>query len=238
MFVVRGFNDIDHFTPLLDSLCNKGNYNIHLFTSNIAILNEENENLQYLQNEYGLSLNYLLQDIKLSIWGAVLKKIYLLIYTKTLTLILEEKLRWILDRIISVLQRLLSKQEIRVGPEWAKKLVEEHNPDVIVFDMTYPEIFPNKPLVEIAKSKAIPIVALPHGIHVWTNTDHSNRDNKQRSVKYDEFDYGISQGSLATTHLKAEGWPDEKIVEIGCMRFSREWLLKYNEIFTTSNEFF
>lgn len=232
MFIVREFNDIDHFTPLLDALCTKENYKVSLFASNIAILEIENENINYLKKQHGLTLEYLLAEIKLPIWSKIAKKIYLSIHIKTLNLVIAEKLRWALDRILLVLLLFFSRNQIKSNSKWAENIIKRVNPDVIIFDWTYPDIFPNKPIVEIAKRESIPVIALPHGLNIWTNFDHTIQGKSSRNRSFEGFDYVVSQGSLATSHLKHEGWPSEKIIEIGSMRFSREWLAKYGEIFT------
>ena len=230
LFIVRSFNDIDHFTPIFDAMFLNGKYRIHLYTSNMLLTAEYNENLVYLKRKYGLTLNFLLENIALSVGAVFLKKILNKIYLNSATAIFSERLRWVVDRIISLMQFYIMRQYQKVSDEWASSLILDLSPDVVVFDMTYPEVFPNKPLIEAAKQKMIPVIALPHGVHVWTNTDHSVSAVSSSSSKFDGFDYGISQGPLATKHLKVEGWSADKIVEIGSMRFSREWLVKYADI--------
>ena len=232
MFIVREFNDIDHFTPLLDALCRKDCYKVSLFASNLSIIEIENENLNYLKKQYGLSLEYLLAEIELPIWCSFLKKLYLSIHIRTLNLVIAERLRWVIDRVLVVFLLILTKQQIKSGPKWAEHIIKEASPNVIIFDWTYSSIYPNKPIMEIANRKSIPVVALPHGLNVWTNHDHAVQIKNSINKNYEGFDHVISQGSLATTHLENGGWPNEKIVEIGSMRFSREWLAKYGEIFT------
>jgi len=235
MFIVRDFNDIDHFTPILDALCRNDHYNVTLFASNLAITEIENENLNYLKKQYDLSLEYLLAEIELPIWCSFLEKLYLSIHIRTVNLVIAERLRWVIDRVLVVFLLILTKQQIKSGPKWAEHIIKEASPNVIIFDWTSPDIYPNKPIVEIANRKSIPIVALPHGLNVWTNHDHTVQLKNSINKNFEGFDHVISQGSLATTHLENGGWPNEKIVEIGSMRFSREWLSKYGEIFTGKN---
>jgi hypothetical protein len=232
MFIVREFNDIDHFTPLLDAFCSRNYYNVSLLASNLLITEVENENLNYLKNEYGLSLEFLFAKNNLTIWHKILRKIYLSIHTRALRMVLLKKLRWIVDRILVLILLIMARQQIKSDSNWAEDIIKEASPNVIIIDWTSPDNFPYKDIVEIAKSESIPVVALPHGLNVWTNHDNTVEKKNSRNISYEGVDYVISQGSLATSHLKKGGWPSEKIIEIGSMRFSREWLAKYGEIFT------
>jgi len=231
LFIIRSYNDIDHMTPLIDRMASDDRYNVTLLSSNSLILLSDNENLSYLKRNYNLDAKYLLSDLKLPFLGRMANKLLGMIYFRTLEIVLPERLRWIVDKIISLLQRYIVYLQINSKETWAKNIVDEVKPNIVLFDMTYPGIFPNKPLIDAAKSNNIPVVALPHGLNIWTNIDHTLSDNKKRGSLHDGLDFAVSQGVLATKHLKVEGWPDDKIVEIGSMRFSKEWLEKCEKVF-------
>ena len=141
LFIVRGFNDVDHFTPILDAMCRSAKYQVHLYTSNMLLTSEDNENLTYLKKQHNLNLKFLLETVSLSVLTVLLKKILNKLYLKTLKLIFSEQLRWFVDRVIAVMQLHIVRQYQKAGHDWANDLITDLKPDVIVFDMTYPEIF-------------------------------------------------------------------------------------------------
>ena len=56
-FVIRSYNDIDHFTPLIDYMCENKYNKIYLFSSEPLELILPNENIEYLNKEYGIKPN-------------------------------------------------------------------------------------------------------------------------------------------------------------------------------------
>ena len=49
LFIVRAYNDVDHFSPLLDWLLQREEYRVAVYTSNPTLCADANENLLYLK---------------------------------------------------------------------------------------------------------------------------------------------------------------------------------------------
>ena len=124
--------------------------------------------------------------------------------------------------------------------EWADRLVKKIRPNVVIFDWRIPNQYTITPLIKSVKGNGILVVSLPHGLNVYT-TDDKNcvgviKEKSQELAKYCRekgiwFDHTVSQGPVSTMHLLAQGYNHSEIVELGSMRFSREWLKKYPDIF-------
>ena len=60
LFLIRGYNDIDHFTPIIDYILENKISAIYLYSTVPIKLLYPNENLDYLYNEYKIKPKYLL----------------------------------------------------------------------------------------------------------------------------------------------------------------------------------
>ena len=63
IFIIRGYNDIDHFIPLLDYLLNKKKSIVYLYSSIHPVRLYPNENLEYLNKTYNVEVKYLLEGV-------------------------------------------------------------------------------------------------------------------------------------------------------------------------------
>jgi hypothetical protein len=86
-------------------------------------------------------------------------------------------------------------------------------------------------LLEAAKEKSIPTLALPHGVYLYTNESYkAGTSSRQRFHKFNRFDYVIVQNHLRKDVLVRSGIAREKIVVLGSARFCGEWIAQNKKI--------
>jgi hypothetical protein len=86
-------------------------------------------------------------------------------------------------------------------------------------------------LLRAAKKKAIPTLALPHGVYLYTNKfNKAGSSSRQRFYKFNRFDYVIVQNNLRKDVLVQSGIDREKVIVLGSARFCGEWLAKNKKI--------
>ncbi len=237
LFVVRSYNDLDQITPLIDYISrNNHNNNVFLFSSVHPETFKGNECQKYLKSEYGIELTYLLDGISsgLNRWfDGKLRQV--LRFIKKVSL--PRKLRNPVGDILSVgFKSVLSNYE-KVNDKWEQRIIDRCKPDIILYDWVYPARFPYTPLTSIAKQLNIPIVALPHGIQVYTHeapaggVDKSIKQNQDLDKKDMNFDYQITQNNIGRIHLQNQGVVPDKIIELGSLRYERDWLQRYPKLY-------
>ena len=99
------------------------------------------------------------------------------------------------------------------------------------FDWIRPHKYVVKAVLRAAKERAIPSLALPHGVFLYTN-DFVQTESKEEGQfdRYNLFDYVIVQNRLFKEVISAAGVANDKIFILGSARYCDEWLTKNNEI--------
>jgi UDP-N-acetylglucosamine 2-epimerase len=79
--------------------------------------------------------------------------------------------------------------------------------------------------MEASQRLSIPTVALPHGVHLYTNdvTKPKSEENR-RHKKFNQFDYIIATNQLRKVALTQSGVASEKISVLGSARYCDEWM--------------
>jgi len=78
---------------------------------------------------------------------------------------------------------------------------------------------------------------LPHGIQVYTHeapaggVDKSIKQNQDLDKKDMNFDYQITQNNIGRIHLQNQGVVPDKIIELGSLRYERDWLQRYPKLY-------
>jgi hypothetical protein len=108
---------------------------------------------------------------------------------------------------------------------WARYVLKESKAQLLCFDHILPSRYVVNVLLEAAKEKSIPTLALPHGVYLYTNESYKTRTSaSQRFHKFNRFDYVIVQNHLRKDVLVRSGIASEKIVVLGSARFCGEWI--------------
>jgi hypothetical protein len=114
---------------------------------------------------------------------------------------------------------------------WAHYLLKESGAQLLCFDHIFPSRYVVSVLLEAAKEKSIPTLALPHGVYLYTNESYkAGTSARQRFHKFNRFDYVIVQNQLRKDVLVRSGIVREKIVVLGSARFCGEWIAENRKI--------
>jgi hypothetical protein len=114
---------------------------------------------------------------------------------------------------------------------WAQHFLKESGAQLLCFDHIFPSRYVVNVLLEAAKEKSIPTLALPHGVYLYTNESYkAGTSSRQRFHKFNRFDYVIVQNHLRKDVLVRSGIAREKIVVLGSARFCGEWIAQNRKI--------
>ena len=222
VFLVRAFNDIDHMTPLIDRMLESKDISVDVFCVNWKYDYRDNLNLQYLKKKWGLDFSYL--------WGGPGSSI------------LERVLLGAIDRVATSVQ-LFRKRFSRLN-KFRKKLefwlysqlrtdaiFSQVTPAAVIFDWMNAEHPRNREIVRCCRLEQIPTICLPHGVWIYSNKFASVKRNLASEDKKLFYDYYPCPGKHKQ-YLLDRGIPQERIIELGSMRYSQKWLNVYESEIT------
>jgi hypothetical protein len=237
IFIIRGYNDIDHFIPLLDYLLNKKKSIVYLYSSIHPVRLYPNENLEYLNKTYNVEVKYLLEGVDK---GFVFRKLEFYFYKFIMFFknkVNTKLIQVIVNKIGAFGIISINNSYKKNGDSWAKELISKVNPNAVIYDWTNPVKFPYGSVTKICKANKIPIIAFPHGMHTNTpDTDPRGMNSliKKKIIDWTDkglnFDYFISHGKNETSIRKQLGVDPSTLVELGSLRFSKEWIVKKKKI--------
>jgi hypothetical protein len=114
---------------------------------------------------------------------------------------------------------------------WAHHFLKESEAQLLCFDHIFPSRYVVNVLLEAAKEKSIPTLALPHGVYLYTNESYkAGTSARQRFHKFNRFDYVIVQNHLRKDVLVRSGITRERVVVLGSARFCGEWIAQNRKI--------
>jgi len=94
-----------------------------------------------------------------------------------------------------------------------------------------PERYVVEVLLRAAKEKSLPVLALPHGVYLYTNdlvkTDLTEERTREKFNRYDRV---VVQNSLYKKVMVKSGVEEDKIVVLGSARYCNEWMAQYKKI--------
>jgi hypothetical protein len=218
VFFIKSFNDVDHFTPLLDKLLYQKKHNIYVFCTKQSFRYNENHNIRYLNKKYDLFVKDLFNineaSFRFNLYSLILKKI------ETSNFLNKYLKYWhpYRAKIVTYLYRTMPSEYLNQ--------VFDLNPDALIFDWNAAYVYPQRAFVEKTKKLNIPTYCLPHGILLYTNKYPTK---KQRLTSADSdlfYDYYLFYGE-SEQYLLDRGIPKKNIYLIGSMRYSSEWIETY-----------
>ncbi len=238
LFFVRHFNDIDHLTPVVWKL-QKDNYPVAVFCMNLRYDIQQDYRLRFLKDQ-GVIVDYL--------YDAFVKKrapfhqfLYALIRTsyKTQQKLVHDThgpsrtLTTQLGRLVGFAGTGLYKfvRMIYYGRRWARSVLERTNAQAICFDYIMPRAYSVDAFLKAARQMSIPVLALPHGVQLYTNENSKPKSTEtRRFAKFNRFDYIIASDKLRKNIIVKAGVAENKIAVLGSARYCRSWLEKNDEI--------
>jgi hypothetical protein len=238
LFFVRHFNDIDHLTPVVWKL-QKDSYPVAVFCMNFRYDIKQDYRLRFLQDQ-GVTVDYL-YDAFYEKRDPVHQFLYSLFRTCYHA---EQKLTQDYQSPSGLLPKLLGQlvglagtmfykiaRLIYYGHRWARSVLERTNAQAVCFDYIMPRLYVVDAFLKAARKMSIPILALPHGIQLYTNEITKPKSTEaRRFAKFNRFDFIIATNKLRKDFLVKAGVAEDKIAVLGSARYCRAWLEQNNEI--------
>ena len=238
LFFVRGFNDIDHITPIVWKM------SLNRLAVGVYCINPEYQ----MSGDY--RLNFLKETgIKVVYIGDVFaqKLGWLHRMNNFLTVNSYAAKRWIesapwlkatkADEALAKVARKAGKffykltRQLFYNRNLARFFLEETGAKVVCFDWIRPHKFVVDVILEAAKELSIPTVALPHGVFIYTNEDvQTISKTKDQFERYNHFDFVVVQNRLFKDVILRSGVSKEKIFVLGSSRYSKEWMIQHEKI--------
>jgi hypothetical protein len=238
LFFVRHFNDIDHLTPVAWKL-NKDGYQVAVFCMNLRYDIQQDYRLRFLKDQ-GVVVDYL-YDAFYEKRGPVHKFLYTLIRVSYRA---QQKLahdyQWpsgalpkLLGRLAGLAGTMFYKiaREIYYNHRWARSVLKRTNAQAVCFDYIMPRLYVVDAFLKAAGQMSIPVLALPHGVQLYTNEITKPKSTgTRRFAKFNRFDHIIAPNKLRKDILVKAGVAGDKISVLGSARYCRAWIEQNSQI--------
>ena len=110
-------------------------------------------------------------------------------------------------------------------------VLDRTNAQVVCFDYILPRLYVVDAFLKAARQMSIPVLALPHGIQLYTNEISNPKSTEtRRFTKFNRFDHIIAPNKLRKDILVKAGVAGDKISVIGSARYCRAWIEQNNKI--------
>ena len=238
LFFVRHFNDIDHMTPIVWKL-NSSDHPVAVYCMNPLYDIPDDYRLEFLKQQ-GIAVKGLFEigDQK----NGVVYKVLQAVFKKSAAIEaalgdggraksgLPAKLMLRLcERLRSSSFKLIRRWYY--DERWARGVLQKSAAQAICFDHVMPKHYVVDAFLKAARRLSIPSLALPHGVHLYTNdATKAKATDERRMAKFNRFDYVVVTNELRRTLLVRAGVGADKIIVLGSARYCREWLELNNKI--------
>jgi len=238
VFCVRHFNDVDHIAPVVWRMMHD-NYPVVVYCINPQYDIENDYRLKFLK-EQGVTVKSIYDafEQKKNRFHKTMRYLFQWFYAKgnkfssrrdekpLLLSRLSKLAAPIIGRVLYELTRISFYRK-----SWAHYFLRASEAKLLCFDHIFPSRYVVSVLLEAAKEKSIPTLALPHGVYLYTNESYkAGTSTRQRFHKFNRFDYVIVQNQLRKDVLVRSGISREKIVVLGSARFCGEWIAQNRKI--------
>ena len=238
LFFVRHFNDIDHLTPVAWKL-NKDGYQVAVLCMNLRYDIRQDYRLRFLKDQ-GVAVDYL-YDAFYEKRDPVHKLLYALIrasYRAQQKLAHDYRgpsgaLPKLLGRLVGLAGTMFYKiaRKIYYNHRWARSVLKRTNAQAICFDYIMPRLYVVDAFLKAARQMSIPVLALPHGVQLYTNEITKPKSTEtRRFAKFNRFDYIIAPNKLRKDILVKAGVAGDKISVLGSARYCRAWIEQNSQI--------
>ena len=238
LFLVRAFNDIDHIAPIVWKM-RQDNYPVALFCwtpeydlnrdYRLQFLKKQGVKVNYIFDEFNrdLGLNHRLMRFVSRVCFSVANRLDR--YSRTFFFAGLKKIQ---KRAKNLGKKLYKRHRGKFYDiSWARSIIEQTGAKVLCFDHVNPKKFVVNILIQAASEKAVPTIALPHGVRLYTNKFvRIDSEEYSRYDKYHRFDHIITQNELHREELSRGGVERNKIFVLGSARYCNEWMTQYKMI--------
>jgi hypothetical protein len=238
LFFVRAFNDVDHIAPIVWKM-NRDNYSAAVYCLNPEYDIKRDYRLLFLRTN-GIKVDFLYNnfDQKLGNLHRLLRSIMFRSYRihKQVTRKRRSKFANIFNAL-GIMARANGKltyallKALYYRKTWGWDIIDETGAQALCFDHIRPRQYVVNSLIRAAKERDIPVLALPHGVFIYTNKlEKSGATDERAYDKYNLFDYIITQNQLRKDRLVDAGVRKEKVYVLGSARYCDEWMAQNKRI--------
>lgn len=258
----RKYNDIDHMAPVAYALAKAG-HRVE-FLSLSPLLDLENDyRATYVRDNFGVKLGHVYRDhsntMIASFVAWLMSPKYAQIPARNVISSVKNFFKkrsgtdnsdqpvlnptklplWFAARFFQrfLFMRLKSKwiDKQVFNRKWGIGLFENVKPDVAVFDWVKPHQWSAGQLTAAARHLGIPTIAVPHGVHLLTDSLYTNNlIARGYPIQYDghfnAFDAFVVQFDGFARTVIAGGLSKEKVLTLGSTRYCKEWHSIYERI--------
>jgi hypothetical protein len=232
LFFVREFNDIDHITPIVWKMkqddypvavyCLNPKYDLHR-DYRLRFLRTQRVKVKYIFDEFGHALGpiHLFMRFIGRTCYAIANRLES--FSGTLFATGSAKLQ---NRAKKFGKKIYKRcREKFYDISWARDVIAQSGARIVCFDHVNPNRYVVDILLTAAGENAIPAIALPHGVFIYTNTlVRTGSTEEDRYDKFNRFDFIITQNELRKEVLIRAGVQRRKIIVMGSARYCNEWM--------------
>jgi hypothetical protein len=232
LFFIREFNDIDHITPIVWKM-KLDHHPVAVYCLNPEYDLQRDYRIQFLRKQ-DIKVDYIFDECSQTL--GLLHRIMRFISRACFSFAnrLDGHYRSVFSAVIAQLRRRVTKigkkyykhsRKKFYDASWAGEVLTKTGAQIICFDHVNPDRYVVEIFLQAANKKAIPTLALPHGVFIYTNNYVRNgSDEDDRYDKFNRFDYIITQNELRKAVLARAGVQSDKIFVLGSARYCDEWM--------------
>jgi hypothetical protein len=244
LFFVREFNDIDHITPIVWKM-KQDHYPVAVYCLNPKYDLHRDYRLRFLRAQ-GVKVNYIFDE-----FGRALGLIHLVMrFIGRTCYAVANRLGSSSGTLFAAGSAKLQKRANKIGKKifrqcrekfydisWARDFIAQSGARIVCFDHVNPNRYVVDILLTAAGENAIPAIALPHGVFIYTNTlVRTGSTEEDRYDKFNRFDFIITQNKLRKEVLVRAGVQRKKIIVMGSARYCNEWMTQNKKILPRTME--
>jgi hypothetical protein len=238
LFFIRAFNDVDHLTPIVWKMSND-KHPVAVYCMNPEYDIRNDYRLDFLE-QLGVPVAYIYDAFDRDL-GA-LHRVLRFLFQRSFALQSGSSAdsRSPLSSFSNPLRRLARETGVLLykltrrmyyDSNWARSILERTGAQALCFDWVGPERYVVKVLLEAAKDKGVPTLALPHGVNLYTNESaKSDLPASKVREKYRRYDRIVVQNSLAKDFIVNSGIESERVLVLGSARYCDEWMEQNKKI--------
>ncbi len=238
LFFVRAFNDIDHITPIVWKMW-RDDFSVGVYCINpeydiqhdyrLDFLKRLGIKVDFIYNDFDQGLGLLHRIMRLLFLGSYDLQRKLDIYFRSRLAIPLYKLRELIRRTGNQIYKLSRKKFY--NKDWALNILEKTEAEILCFDWIRPERYVVDVFLQATKEMAIPTMALPHGVYLYTNDFIKIGVTEERICdKHNRYDYVVVQNHLFKDVMCASGVDSSRIYVLGSARYCNEWMAQNRRI--------
>ena len=229
LILVRRYNDIDHIVPIVWKMAHEGDGPLSILCTDPYLDIHADFRIRFLRDAFGINCGYLEETAPRTLRHHLLNLgIDLMPITRNRS-----------NSGNRILGALVGRQNNCCSKQWAENFVETRRPRAIIVDWSKTDGTPAGKIIDVAKARGIPVVAVPHGVNYMTN-DLRTRKAVATGIPGLWGDALRPMSHVIVQHRRHGEWltrcgvEPQKILIMGSTRYCREWRSIYDKIIPPS----